>query len=932
MKRKINIILLAAATLVACQQEKFEEPAKSDFISFRITAVSPSENISIKWNAVSDRIGVFATESDTKTLLNENAYYDAFSSTVTSRFEPLRENFKINWEDQKNYDIALYYPFSTKITDPENVPYSIHGEQIYDIATEKTFVKDSSFFAAYLHNVKKSGTGILDVQLCPITSYIRLTLASKFPMTLTSVTIQGEEGTVLSFEDGNYNITDQTLNAGEKTSDRIIIRFKSPVTVTSTPVNIWAKVNPGYAGRTLTIIPEFADQDDPVQPIVINIEEGGLKPGSGEECIFSISAEATDLCTVGTANTYIISKANTLYSFNATVKGNGNSKPATWTFEGEPQSFDFQTEINPAEAGLLWYSTPMNADGTYSHESPVAPESVTFDAEEGKVYFKTPKNFVNGNAVIAVFDTNGNILWSWNIWAVKDWDPDATSRQAGRYTFMDRNLGAIIGAEAKDITDNIKAASAIGNYYQWGRKDPFPAASKYSGSNAIIDESTWGNEAYTTIDAYKVSGDKIFGDRTQSGYMLGRELGSRYTLEQAVEQSVRHPHKWMFGDRDDSCYPQYSWFNGSGDYEAEEEEEKARWRALWGSMDNISNEKTIYDPCPAGWKVPTGDAYPQVIESVRLSSGKHGVYSSLYDLYFPYAGQRKAGFGGSALSGSSVILMSTATVTNSSFPLRADIAANEISSTGAGLTSSNSYAGAGYQIRCVREEVAVSATPYGYQNGHPAALMGDSITRTWRDRGRLEFFTENNYLNFGADGTTTNNMIGRFCNSVLKDDPVVTVITGGTNDIASNDGYFESREEIVNNLHFMGRLAADKGSVVILGSIAPSRDMWWKDDEWKVKYPAQWIADKVVATNSMIKAIAEKYFFAYADYWSVLRDEQNGLDPKYQFNGTDAVHPNYDGFLQMESILTPLITNAMYDPSATIPRGGEIDDMDRWEW
>ena len=210
--------------------------------------------------------------------------------------------------------------------------------------------------------------------------------------------------------------------------------------------------------------------------------------------------------------------------------------------------------------------------------------------------------------------------------------------------------------------------------------------------------------------------------------------------------------------------------------------------------------------------------------------------------------------------------------------------------------------------------------------------MGDSITRTWRDRGRIEFFTENNYLNFGADGTTTNNMIGRFCNSVLKDDPVVTVITGGTNDIASNDGYFESREEIVNNLHFMGRLAADKGSAVILGSIAPSRDMWWKDDEWKVKYPAQWIADKVVATNRMIKAIAEKYFFAYADYWSVLRDEQNGLDPKYQFNGTDAVHPNYDGFLQMESILTPLITNAMYDPSATIPRGGEIDDMDRWEW
>ena len=54
-----------------------------------------------------------------------------------------------------------------------------------------------------------------------------------------------------------------------------------------------------------------------------------------------------------------------------------------------------------------------------------------YDEVDGLVYFKTPKTFVNGNAVIAALNESGEIIWSWNIWAVEGWDADATSRKAG---------------------------------------------------------------------------------------------------------------------------------------------------------------------------------------------------------------------------------------------------------------------------------------------------------------------------------------------------------------------------------------------------------------------------------------------------------------------------------------------------------------------
>lgn len=74
--------LLAACAIAACGKEEVKEPEKelpmtsSEYISFKVSATSPSEETVITWEAVSDRIGVFVSDAGTGSALNDNAYYD----------------------------------------------------------------------------------------------------------------------------------------------------------------------------------------------------------------------------------------------------------------------------------------------------------------------------------------------------------------------------------------------------------------------------------------------------------------------------------------------------------------------------------------------------------------------------------------------------------------------------------------------------------------------------------------------------------------------------------------------------------------------------------------------------------------------------------------------------------------------------------------
>ena len=198
-----------------------------------------------------------------------------------------------------------------------------------------------------------------------------------------------------------------------------------------------------------------------------------------------------------------------------------------------------------AKAEVLW-----ETDNTAT-----APEVgaiiATVDFAEGYVAFSTPETLKPGNALIAVKDASDAILWSWHIWIpateVKVWDSEALCGAK----MMDRNLGALVDTGASGDVDPL----SIGLYYQWGRKDPFPGATEFvkSPAGAAVAGTAWTYHKELITTDYSVAHP------------------TEYASVPEVDAGV-----WNAGDPQD----------------------------LWNTEDN---KKTVYDPCPPGYRVPLYD-------------------------------------------------------------------------------------------------------------------------------------------------------------------------------------------------------------------------------------------------------------------------------------------------------------------------------------
>lgn len=185
----------------------------------------------------------------------------------------------------------------------------------------------------------------------------------------------------------------------------------------------------------------------------------------------------------------------------------------------------------------------------------------------------------------------------------------------------------------------------------------------------------------------------------------------------------------------------------------------------------------------------------------------------------------------------------------------------------------------------------------GYK--YEAVFIGDSITANWirEDRGHPDFFKQNNYLGMGYSGKTTDYLKRLFKASVIDKHPRQVVISGGTNDIAQNDGRYVPIEEIRDNIAAMAAEADGKGIRVVLCSVTPSRGFTWASS---ISHPEV----TIVELNKLIKALAEEKGYAYADYHSALADANGGMPSNLSSDGT---HPNKDAYTIMEGVISPIL-------------------------
>lgn len=193
---------------------------------------------------------------------------------------------------------------------------------------------------------------------------------------------------------------------------------------------------------------------------------------------------------------------------------------------------------------------------------------------DGVISFETPDAFKEGNAVIAAKDASGTILWSWHIWLTDQPQGQEYYNNAG--TMMDRNLGAT-SAKPGD-------AGALGLLYQWGRKDPF------LGSSSIYYNSI--EEAKSTI-----TWPSTVSSNSSNG---------------TIEYATANPTTFIGYNTNN-----HDWY-----YTGSSSTDNTRWTTS-------ETSKSIYDPCPAGWRVPDGGY--NGVWAKALGSSSLFTQSSLYD-------------------------------------------------------------------------------------------------------------------------------------------------------------------------------------------------------------------------------------------------------------------------------------------------------------
>lgn len=265
-----------------------------------------------------------------------------------------------------------------------------------------------------------------------------------------------------------------------------------------------------------------------------------------------------------TANCYVVKEPG-LYRFpivygNA-IKNAKENKEAYTKVQGE-HSMNF---VNHKGNMLIspWIDENDGCESKYAQLSISDEDNIFSNIEvidyKGKKYIQfrvltVPTTGANG--IISVLDATNTIMWSWHIWV---WEDDLTpveltNHYGVEYNILPYNLGSKWDDSSKTYIKNW--------FWQWGRPNPMLCPANY---NSNSDHPSYGKHAF-----------KI---REQA---------------QTFEESIMNPTTFYVGED--------NWFKGN-------------YYNLWDAQctstgaKDVETVKTIYDPCPVGYKVPNGNVF-----------------------------------------------------------------------------------------------------------------------------------------------------------------------------------------------------------------------------------------------------------------------------------------------------------------------------------
>ncbi len=305
---------------------------------------------------------------------------------------------------------------------------------------------------------------------------------------------------------------------------------------------------------------DLSKQDIHGNPSAMNTANCYVVSQKGEymlPCVYG-NAIKEGTTNVNAYRSTISSNANVLTNFldhagAAIYTGNDSQDP--W----------IESKYQISSASIVWQDNENMVTGVALRDVDVAGTQrkyVTFKVSDSPLK--------KGNAVIAVKNSSGTIMWSWHIWVTdQDLTPIDVLGQGGRtYYFMPVDLGWI------------NVGDGYSPFYQWGRKDP---QLPYNGSLA----SPADHAHYPAVWGIQNLGTNI------SSY-------------------IQNPHKFNSSATMDNKYLNLWSANNT----------------LTVETDNPTI-KTVYDPSPTGFCMPPSNAWINTVttySTINASAWDNGWY------------------------------------------------------------------------------------------------------------------------------------------------------------------------------------------------------------------------------------------------------------------------------------------------------------------
>lgn len=379
-------------------------------------------------------------------------------------------------------------------------------------------------------------------------------------------------------------VADQSFTV-EKGKDYVGAKLRTPVDFSSAQTLYFSAIPVDLTDKKVIVSVEMTDEAG-VQTVTIPMTVDGGKLAASCLSVINVNVSSAGLSeykwyepvetrdllngwAYGTSNThYIEQKKSETNTIKIDVKARGDFSRVR-----EPKYYRLYTGTSEISARYLCYigdTSKYKYDERHDVADDYTIDVSVFDQTKGTGRWAT----------VALYDEEENIIWSFMIVKYLTGDPVSDVTYPNGTVMMDRAVGCPYSNSLAEEKGTFDLACA---FFQWGRKDP----------------AMWSSNDDKNPDA------------------PGNGMVTRYIKRDAVETddiaySIAHPGTVLAYNPNNNIM--------KGDWKCDEHADD-----LWGGDTETGvGHKTIYDPCPKGYRVPD----PAILEFVHKNGERWEIDAS----------------------------------------------------------------------------------------------------------------------------------------------------------------------------------------------------------------------------------------------------------------------------------------------------------------